>query len=151
MIEFRRTNAENIDFRKLVAELDKILAVLDGEDHAFFDQFNNLDTIKNVIVAYDGDEAIGCGAFKEFSEGVGEIKRIYILPKSRGKGVASSILRELEVWAKEMKFDKLIMETGFRQVEAIQLYLKNGYHSIPNYGHYVEVENSFCFEKIIIQ
>ena len=78
------------------------------------------------------------------------LKRIYVLPKFRSKGVATSILKELETWAKELNFEKIIMETGFRQVEAIQLYIKNGFHSIPNYGHYAEVENSFCFEKIII-
>jgi len=150
MIEFRRTNSENIDFRNLVKELDKILAVLDGDDHAFFDQFNQLDTVKYVIVVYLEEEAIGCGAIKEYSEGIGELKRIYVLPKFRSKGVATSILKELETWAKELNFEKIIMETGFRQVEAIQLYIKNGFHSIPNYGHYAEVENSFCFEKIII-
>ena len=66
MTEFRRTNSENIDFRNLVKELDKILAVLDGDDHAFFDQFNQLDTIKYVIVVYLEEEAIGCGAIKEY-------------------------------------------------------------------------------------
>lgn len=72
---------------------------------------------------------------------------MYVSPESRGKGVATKILSELERWAAEQGFVKCILETGKKQAEAIGLYQKNGYASIPNYGQYAEVESSVCFEK----
>ena len=74
---------------------------------------------------------------------------MYTPPESRGKGVASKVLTELETWAAEMSYEKCILETGKKQPEAIGLYKKNGYMLIPNYGQYAEVENSVCFEKLL--
>jgi putative acetyltransferase len=76
-----------------------------------------------------------------------EIKRMYVVPESRGKGIATKILIELENWAKELSFTKCILETGKRQPEAISLYKKNDYKLIPCYRRYANVENSLCFEK----
>jgi GNAT superfamily N-acetyltransferase len=65
----------------------------------------------------------------------------------RGKGIAGKILSELETWAVEMGYYKCILETGTRQLEAVALYKKSAYSIIPNYGQYIGVENSLCFEK----
>jgi GNAT superfamily N-acetyltransferase len=100
-----------------------------------------------VLVAYDEGLATGCGAIKEYSPGIMEVKRMFTLPSQRGKGIASRILSELEKWAAELRYQKCILETGKKQKEAIALYLKNGYTVIPNYGQYAGVENSICFEK----
>jgi len=78
-----------------------------------------------------------------------EVKRMFVTPTSRGKGVASIILKELEAWAVELNVSKCVLETGKRQPEAIRLYTKNAYCIIPNYGQYENVENSVCFEKIL--
>ena len=78
-----------------------------------------------------------------------EVKRMFVPLNNRKKGVASIILKELETWAKEMNFEKCILETGKAQPEAIQLYYKNNYSVIPNYGQYVGIDNSVCFEKIL--
>ena len=72
---------------------------------------------------------------------------MYTLPQQRGKGYASIILNELEVWATELGFTSAVLETGVKQPEAIALYKKNGYNRIDNYGQYAGVENSLCFEK----
>lgn len=61
--------------------------------------------------------------------------------------MASAILKELEIWTKELGYEKTILETGKRQTEAVALYEKCGYKVIPNYGQYSGVENSICFEK----
>ena len=74
---------------------------------------------------------------------------MYTLPESRRKGIATKILSELEKWASELSYKKCILETGKRQPEAIELYKKNGYKNISNYGQYKEIENSICFEKKI--
>ena len=142
-----RTNSDNTDFRALVKDLDADLKIRDGEDHAFYAQFNKIDRIKYVVVAYENDLPVGCGALKEYSEGVMEVKRMFVPLANRGKGIASIVLAEVESWAKELKATKCILETGIKQTEAIALYQKCGYSRIPNYGQYENVENSLCFEK----
>jgi putative acetyltransferase len=149
MVRIIRTNSDNQDFVQLVRHLDADLAKRDGEDHSFYAQFNKIDKIKYVVVAYEDDRPVGCGAIKEYAPDTMEIKRMYTLPESRGKGIASKILRELEAWAVELSYEKCILETGKKQPEAIGLYKKNGYQIIPNYGQYAEIENSICFEKPI--
>lgn len=144
-----RTNSESLDFQALVHELDKDLKIRDGDEHAFFAQFNKIDLIRHVVVAYDDQQALGCGAIKEYSEGIMEVKRMYVAPKHRGKGIATMVLKELEKWSFELNFTRLILETGIKQPEAIQLYKKNEYVQIPNYGQYENVESSVCFEKYL--
>jgi GNAT superfamily N-acetyltransferase len=102
-----------------------------------------------VILAYDNEKPAGCGAIKEHAPNTMEIKRMYVLPAFRKKGIAETILSELEHWARELSYIRCILETGKRQPEAIGLYKKNGYHLIPNYGQYAEKDNSLCFEKQI--
>ncbi|MGL5888284.1 MAG: GNAT family N-acetyltransferase [Bacteroidia bacterium] len=146
---FIRTTSANPDFQLLVKDLDADLKIRDGDEHAFYDQFNKIDTIKHAVVAYQNDIAVGCGAFKAFSENTVEIKRMYVPPALRGNGIASEVLRELENWAAEIGVNKCVLETGTKQPEAISLYTKNGYAVIPNFGQYAGVENSVCFEKAI--
>lgn len=146
-IKLLRCDSDNRDFRELVGKLDEDLAIRDGAEHSFYAQFNKIDKIKNVVVAYQNETAVGCGAFKEYEPETAEIKRMYVSPEKRGQGIAGQILTELETWAKESDFTKTILETGKKQPEAIRLYEKSGYRLIPNYGQYAEVENSVCMEK----
>jgi putative acetyltransferase len=147
MIRISRTDSENADFVKLVSLLDVDLAVKDGDEHSFYAQFNKIDKIKNAVVLYEDEEAIACGAIKQFSAEAMEVKRMYTIPEGRGKGTATKILLELEQWARELLYKKCVLETGKRQPDAIALYKKNGYTLIPNYGQYADVENSVCFAK----
>lgn len=149
MIRIARTDSSNQDFIELVRHLDADLADRDGAEHPFYAQFNKIDKIKHVVVAYDDNQPVGCGAIKEYKPGTMEVKRMYTTPTSRGKGIATKVLTELEAWASELSYEKCILETGKKQPEAIGLYQKNGYKIIPNYGQYAEVENSVCFEKVI--
>ena len=149
MFKIKRTNSNHPDFIALVKHLDAYLAEMDGDEHAFYDQFNNIDSLKYVVLAYQDDQAIGCGAIKEYDYQTMEVKRMYTSPNSRGKGIATMVLKELELWASELSYNKCILETGLRQPEAIGLYQKNGYNRIANYGQYAEMENSVCFEKML--
>ena len=103
-----------------------------------------------MIVAYENEVAVGCGAIKTFDEKSIELKRMFVAPNQRGKGVATRILTTLEDWAKELGFQKCILETGKRQPEAIALYHKSQYQIIENYGQYKGMGNSVCFEKKLI-
>ncbi len=149
MITIVRTTSDNQDFVRLVRLLDADLAIRDGEEHAFYAQFNKIDKLKHVVLAYENDIPVGCGAIKEYELKTVEVKRMYVLPESRNGGIATRVLSALEEWAGELSYAKCILETGKKQPEAIALYKKNGYTPIPNYGQYANVENSVCFEKKI--
>ncbi|WP_026462086.1 GNAT family N-acetyltransferase [Adhaeribacter aquaticus] len=149
MLKLLRTDSANPDFVELVKYLDADLRVRDGEDHGFFAQFNKIDKIKYVVLAFLNEKAVGCGAIKEYEPGVIEVKRMYVAPENRENGIATQILKELEKWARELSYSKCILETGEKQPEAVQLYKKNAYKVIPNYGQYENVLSSVCFEKLI--
>lgn len=149
MPQLLRTNSENPDFVDLVRLLDADLRIRDGEDHAFYAQFNKIDTIRHCIVARLDDHPAGCGAIKSFDEQTMEVKRMFVQPECRGRGIAGQILAELETWARQLGYARCILETGKQQPEAIRLYEKSGYKRIPNYGQYAGVDNSVCFEKIL--
>jgi aspartate racemase len=149
-IKIIRTNHTNKDFQDLIYFLDADLRVRDGEDHAFYANFNKIAGLKYVIVAYDEfDAPIACGAIKPYSDDTMEIKRMYVTPSMRGFGIATAVIKSLEKWTKDLGFAKCILETGEKQPEAIGLYKKNGYQVTTNYGQYRDVENSVCFEKYL--
>ncbi|MDX2306458.1 MAG: GNAT family N-acetyltransferase [Microscillaceae bacterium] len=147
MISLIRTDSTHLDFQALVRFLDKELSIRDGEDHSFYAQFNKINNIPYAVVAYQHETPVACGALRAFSPEAMEVKRMYVSEHLRGQGIASVVLEELEQWAKELGYQKCILETGKRQPEAIALYLKKGYRIIPNYGQYENIENSVCFEK----
>jgi GNAT superfamily N-acetyltransferase len=149
MISIQRTDATNQDFVELVKHLNADLALRDGEAHTFYAQYNTIDKIKYVVLAYENGQVAGCGAIKEYGPTTMEVKRMYTKPGNRGKGIATKVLAELEEWSREMSFEKCLLETGKKQPEAIGLYKKNGYKPIPNYGQYVGVEDSVCFAKAL--
>ena len=151
MINITRTTSTNPDFIGLVKELDAYLAVIDGDEHEFYAQFNKTNRLSYVVVVYENNKPVGCGALKEYGENILEIKRMYTVPGSRGKGIASRVLNELELWARELSCQKCILETGPKQQDAIGLYTKSGYNLIPNYGQYAGIANSVCFEKEVKQ
>lgn len=146
-LTFLRTDSDHPGFRSLVVLLDRELAIRDGDEHAFFAQFNKIQNIRHVVVAFLDDVPVGCGAFKEYEPGVMEVKRMFVQPDCRGRGVAGRILQGLEGWMEELGYRRWILETGEKQPEAIRLYEKSGYSRIPNYGQYVNVATSVCFEK----
>ncbi len=150
MVSIVRTTSANPHFQHLVSLLDHDLAIRNGDENAFFAQFNKITHIHHVVVAYMGDEPIGCGAIKEFSPQAMEVKRMYVLPAYRGRGIASQILRVLEVWTRELGYTTCVLETGLMLPEAIALYTKLQYRRIPNYGQYAGVANSVCFQKDLV-
>ena len=144
-----RTDHNHTDFKALVETLNQELCVRDGEDHAFYNQFNGIESLGHVVLAYEGDSAVGCGAFKFFDVGTVELKRMYTPPIGRKKGTATLVLKELEAWAKELGNKRCVLETGKNLPEAVALYSKSGYLRIPNYEPYLTTDNSICFQKTL--
>lgn len=147
MVKIVRTNSDNKEFLTLVDSLDAELAIRDGDDHSFYAQFNKPQGLLGVVVAYLDDDPVGCGAFKRFSDAEAEIKRMFVKAECRGQRIAAKVLAELEDWSTEFGFSAFILETGFKQPEAIALYTRSGYTVIPNYGQYADVPNSVCLRK----
>ena len=87
MTRFDRTFSNNTDFQSLVALLDEDLRIRDGDEHSFYAQFNKVDKIRFAIVAYEDQRPVGCGAIKEFTPDAAEVKRMFVVPEKRGKGI----------------------------------------------------------------
>lgn len=147
MIKLVRTNSENKDFVNLVNYLNAYLKIVDGDDHAFYNQYNNIDVLKHVVMAYKDEIPLACGTFKALDENTVEIKRMFTQINARGNGIASKVLQELEKWSKELSYRTCVLETGKRQTEAVSFYKKMNYSIIPNYGQYENITNSLCFKK----
>ncbi len=142
-----KTNSSNTDFVQLVQLLDADLKIRDGDEHEFYNQYNAIAALQYVLVAYYNNEAVGCGAIKLYQPTVMEIKRMYVKPEHRGKGIASNILTSLELWCSTLGITNCILETGIKQPEAIALYHKMHYTVTANYGQYLQAANSICFAK----
>lgn len=104
------------------------------------------------MVASLGGAAIGCGALKPFPDGppeIAEVKRMYVAPEERGRGVARAVLQRLEDWACEHGYRTARLETGARQPDAIHIYKTAGYSPIPSYGHHADDPLAACFAKLL--
>ena len=104
-----------------------------------------------VVLARDDDGTpLGCGALRALGDGVAEVKRMYVVPAARGRGVSRAVLAALEAAARASGWTTLRLETGPRQPEAIGLYVSAGYRPIPAFGAYVgdpDAEHSLFFER----
>lgn len=149
-IQLIRTNSDNVDFQQLILRLDKFLTERDKEGHAHCIEYNQLDKIRHVVVAYSDEIPVGCGAIKEYKPEISEIKRMFVDDSARSQGIATKILTELEAWAIELGYTQSILETGNKLPEAIALYEKHGYRGIPNYDQYVCIESSVCYTKYLV-
>jgi GNAT superfamily N-acetyltransferase len=100
------------------------------------------------IVVRDGDgTAVACGGVARFDDTRGELKRMYVLPAQRGRGLGRRLLVELEAEARRLGYESVVLETGDRQQEALGLYESSGYERIPCYPPYDSRALSLCFEK----
>jgi GNAT superfamily N-acetyltransferase len=106
-----------------------------------------------VLVARDGEgTALGCGALRDLGGGVAEIKRMYVVPAARGRGVAKAVLGGLEAAARERGWTTLRLETGPLQPEALGLYTGAGYRPIAAFGAYAgapDADESLFFERVL--
>ncbi len=147
MLTIKRTDSNDTDFHLLVEKLNRYLDVQYGRLQDYYNQFNKIDNILNVVLAYLNDEPVGCGCFKKFEDASVEVKRMFVKDEARGNGIGAAILIELEKWAAELGNKTMVLEMGNKQPEAARLYKKQGYTIIPNYGQYTGIETSICMKK----
>lgn len=151
-MKLARTHHLHPHFRELIRELDAEFWVRYPDEQQNFEPFNTVDDQARVLIAYEGDQPIGCGCFRPMKDDITaiEIKRMYVRDAFRSKGIGKSILAELESWAVAEGFKHSLLETGVRQPEAVAAYEKSGYTRIPNYGPYVGVALSICMRKELV-
>jgi GNAT superfamily N-acetyltransferase len=100
------------------------------------------------VIAYDDSGvAVGCGGIRRHDQTTGEIKRMWVPPEHRRRGISRALLRALEDGARALGYDRLVLETGVRQPEALALYESAGYEIIPNYGFFADSPLSRCYAK----
>lgn len=150
-MRFEYTDGCNKDFIELCHGLDDFLNQLVGgeENRAEYVQYNKLDDIHDVVVAYQEDEPIGCASFKRYHDECAEVKRVFVKEKYRGLGVSKQLMEILEKRAKEKGYKFFILESGDPLVAAMALYRKIGYEVIPNYGQYKNMPDSICMKKTL--
>lgn len=148
MITYKRTTTEDSDFQRLIVELDKEFWIRYPDIQQNFTPFNQVDESFRVMITYDDIIPVGCGCFRPMAENnTVEIKRMYVVPGYRNRGIGKVILSRLEAWAKEENYKISKLETGIRQPEAIAAYKKSGYSHIPNFPPYVDIKESICMMK----
>ena len=109
---------------------------------------NENDSMLVFLVAVDSfNNPLACGALKHFSKGTAEIKRMFVLPEQRGKGLSKNILNELEQTAIKLGYKRVVLETGHKQPEAISLYRTNGYSQLKCFDKFSDDPDSICFQK----
>jgi GNAT superfamily N-acetyltransferase len=104
------------------------------------------DDAAYMVAVVDG-RAVACGAWQAMTAGVAELKRMYVRPAFRGRGIARQMIVAIEEEALAAGRPVIRLETGNYLPAAIALYQSSGYHQIPAYGPYVGNPYSVCFEK----
>jgi GNAT superfamily N-acetyltransferase len=149
-IKVVKTTSENPDFIFLIGTFDAYLWDRYPELKKDYWGNNLIEFNANVLIVYLDEKPVACGCFKKYNEKSVELKRMFVLPEARGLGLAQLVIKELEAEAKNQGFEVLILETLYKQTEAINLYQKTGFKIVENYEPYVGLLNSVCMSKSII-
>lgn len=148
-MEFIRTDGKNKDFiencRLLDMDLDRRVGKKIKRDK--YKKFNRIDEIQQAIVVYEGNKAVGGGAIRRYNDEDIELKRVFVHAEYQGQGIGSKLVSLLIEWAEELGYQRMILETGELLAESCAVYKKLGFQVIPNYGPYVDMEESLCMAK----
>jgi proline-specific peptidase len=148
-IAYRSFDAPVPDFLALVHELDEGLRALNGDLQTIYDRYNGLEGIKDIVIAYDGPDPVGCASIKEHDDGAYEVKRVFVRPGYRGRGIARAMMHRLEELAEGRGATSLVLETGRDFDPAVRLYRSLRFEVMENYGHYKGMAESLCMRKVL--
>jgi len=119
----------------------------EGACHFRLDAQEVADGLGAFLIAFRWGTPVGCGAVRRIEVQTGEIKRMYVVPQERGRGVGRAILNAIETEARVLRLSRLVLETGVRQTEAQALYERTGFTRIPPFGEYIDSPLSICMAK----
>lgn len=146
-MEARFVTAESQDFRDLAAKLDAYYFEVVGDVQLRYAAYNDPKHFDRLLVVYEGEIAVACGCWKQIDPTTAEMKRLYVLPAYRRRGIATLIMTTLEQDAAAAGFRHFILETARTTMDSAALYLSLGYHEIDYYGSPAGAEFCRCFEK----
>ena len=146
---FRWTDGKDRDFQSFWLKTEEYYNQIVGgaENRKAFVPYNISDSIPDVLIAYDGDTAVGCAGLKPYSGSDAEVKRVWVEPAYRGNHIAERMMMQLEKKASENGYSRLILQTREIMTGAVRLYMKLGYRRIRNYPPYDRVDGAVCFAK----
>jgi hypothetical protein len=153
-VDIRREEVTSGVAAALIGALNDELTRLypeDGACHFRLDTDEVADGRGAFLVARVGGQAGGCGAIRRNADGSGEIKRMYVAPSWRGRGIGARLLAALEAEARRLAIGRLVLETGTRQDAALALYRGAGWVEIPAFGEYLGSPLSLCMEKRLVR
>ena len=147
-MELRFVEPQSPDYAMLAGKLDEYYFSIVGDVHLRYAEVNRPENMACRLIAYEDGMPVACGCWKIIDETAAEVKRIYVLPEYRRRGIASRIIRTLEEEIVKAGYRLIILETARTTAESKQLYLSLGYEQIDYYGSPAGAENCLCFRKI---
>ncbi|MCH2045209.1 MAG: GNAT family N-acetyltransferase [Saprospiraceae bacterium] len=150
-MQIKRTTSDDADFKHLAQLLDQELYKRYPDVQPDYDHYNEYEEAIDALLIYIEDQPVACGALKTLASQKDwvEIKRIYVNPNYRGKGLGKQLILALEAWIMTSNCKSIVLETGVRMPEAMQLYQKMGYQIVPNFPPYIGLPHSICMRKLI--
>ena len=149
MRHFKRTDGKDKDFMENCRLLDMDLDRRVGKKikREKYQKYNQLDGIKEAIVVYEDNQAIGGGAIRRYDDENVELKRVFVHTQYQGRGIGSELVTLLMEWAVELGYQRMLLETGELLAESCAVYKKLGFQVIPNYAPYTDMPESLCMAK----
>lgn len=150
-IDIRSENPNSEIASTLIRELSSELGAVYGHDGSAAFSPNDVTVARSAfVIAFLNSKAVGCGALRPMKDtNTAEIKRMYVRKDARGQGISRHILSKLEELARDYNYERVILETGTLQTEAINLYESAAYKRMACYGQYVDDPDSICYEKTL--
>lgn len=149
LLRIEAVGYDHPDAARLIGEVQQeYVARYGGEDRAPIELADFTPPSGLFLVGYAEGAAVACGGWRAHGADA-EIKRMYVTPAARGRGLARRMLAELERTARDAGHRRVILETGSQQPEAVVLYRSSGYTGIPGYGYYACSPHSMHFGKIL--
>ncbi len=159
-MEIRTTGYGHPDAEKLSAEVQQEYVRRYGDADATLMHPDHFDPPGGLfVVAYLDEEPVACGGWRakdaKDGDGVGlldgdaELKRMYVVPAARGRGLARAVLHHLEATAAQAGRTRLVLESGTEQPEALALYASEGYEPVTKFGIYRDHPQSVCMGKVL--
>ena len=149
-VTVRRADILSADARRLIDALNTELSKTypePGACHFRLDPDEVAPGQGAFVIAFDTGQPVGCGAVRRIDRRTGELKRMYVRPESRGRGVGRRLVAALAAEARSLGLERLVLETGIRQAAALVLYEHTGFARIPPFGEYTASPVSVCMAK----